>query len=451
MKVLFRAMVFLGELLAAADALAWKVEGGIIYDAAGQAVYLRGVSWSGFESEEHAGRGLSVRSLEDMLEQMQFLGLNAVRIPVCPESLTAGGVSAVEPSLNPDLAGKNALEVLDAVLAALDRRGIYFALDHRRSDCDGGASAESWLADLAFMASRYGPLGHFLGLGLQEAGGSTTDLARSGTERAAAVVLETAPDLLVFLEVDASGATCAEASGDGRVPWCFLPEFPADRLVLSPAVDIGAEASQFPDGPAGAWLSRIEEFRDAGYAVVPVETGGVSGRGGSLRGDGAAEALVDDLISRGIRSAFLASWDAGGSLFEADWQAVRQGELGLLTRLWGGPAGAAACGEGIEAGGCASPAGNEEADSAIPSGAGLIALLTPAPDLGSTHCTRVEVRNTASVPRLWQISLPEEGTVTRMRGALYGQAGGTLTARGDGWSRVIPVGGAARFEFCAER
>jgi hypothetical protein len=53
--------------------------------------------------------------------------------------------------------------------------------------------------------------------------------------------------------------------------------------------------------------------------------------------------------------------------------------------------------------------GNDAADFATPSGAGLIALLMPASDFGTSHCTRVEVQNTALVPWLWQMSLPERG------------------------------------------
>lgn len=70
-----------------------------------------------------------------MIAQMKGLGFNAVRLPFCPDTLRGSSVGGIDYSRNPDLAGKNSLQILDMVMAELDAQGFYILLDHHRPDC----------------------------------------------------------------------------------------------------------------------------------------------------------------------------------------------------------------------------------------------------------------------------------------------------------------------------
>jgi endoglucanase len=76
---------------------AYSVTGGRIVDAQGQAVELRGVNWFGFETTDYVVHGLWARNWKSMIDQMRDLGINAVRLPVCPGTLlgsTPGTINA---------------------------------------------------------------------------------------------------------------------------------------------------------------------------------------------------------------------------------------------------------------------------------------------------------------------------------------------------------------------
>ena len=116
---------------------AWSyyVEGGKVHSESGQEINLYGVSWFGFETNNHVVHGLWARNWKDMIEQIKGLGFTAIRLPFCPDTLSNTGVSSINYSLNPDLQGLNSLEIMDKVILELDRQGFYILLDHHTSDC----------------------------------------------------------------------------------------------------------------------------------------------------------------------------------------------------------------------------------------------------------------------------------------------------------------------------
>src|SRR5215470_2496461 len=129
-------LVLLSMFLAPQSASAYAVVNGRIVDALGQAVQLRGVNWSGFETTDHVVHGLWARNWKSMIDQMRDLGVNAVRLPVCPGTLRGSPPSTIDYALNPDLVGLDSLGLLDAVVQYLDTSGLYVLFDHHRPDCN---------------------------------------------------------------------------------------------------------------------------------------------------------------------------------------------------------------------------------------------------------------------------------------------------------------------------
>jgi endoglucanase len=360
-------VVLLSLLLGPLPVSAYSVVNGRILDAQGQAVQLRGVNWFGFETTDHVVHGLWARNWKSMIDQMRDVGVNAMRLPVCPGTLRGATPAGINYALNPDLAGLDSLGLLDAVVHYLDARGLYVLLDHHRPDC--GAISElwytpqypeaQWIADLTFLADRYGNVAYVIGIDPKNephgaatwgTGNPATDWNRA-VERAAAAVAGVAPHWLVFVEGIQQNPSCSandgEFWGENLEPLACTPlSIPADRLVLSPHTygpDVFAQPyfndPAFPVNLAAIWDRRFGRFIGAGHAVVIGEFGGKYGEG-DPRDVRWQDALVDYLVAQGVSSAFYWAWnpnsgDTGGILRD-DWITVREDKLALLRRLWNG-------------------------------------------------------------------------------------------------------------------
>ena len=213
----FRWSIFASLLLlrvGAHSVFAYSVTGGRLVDAQGQVVQLRGVSWFGFGTTDHVVHGLWARNWKSMIDQMRALGINAVRLPVCPGTLRGVTPGTINYDLNPDLAGLDSLGLLDAVIQYLDAQGLYVLLDHHRPDCQSipefwytaQYSEQQWIADVAFLAQRYGAQPNVIGVDLKNephgaatwgTGNLATDWNKAA-ERAAAAVGGVAPHWLIF-------------------------------------------------------------------------------------------------------------------------------------------------------------------------------------------------------------------------------------------------------------
>jgi endoglucanase len=362
----FIVVSLLTLLLLPCTASAYSVSGGRILDAQGQPVQLRGVNWFGFETTDHVAHGLWARNWKSMVDQMRQLGFNAVRLPVCPGTLRGVAPSSINDGLNPDLAGLDSLRVLDAVVHYLDAQGLYVLFDHHRPDCQAISelwytpqySEAQWLADLTFLAARYGGVPRVMGIDPKNephgaatwgTGNSATDWNRAA-ERAAAAVAPVAPHWLIFVEGIADNPSCSANGGpfwgENLEPLVCTPlAIPADRLVLSPHTygpDVFPQPyfndPTFPANMPALWERRFGRFIGA-HAVVLGEFGGKYGQG-DPRDVRWQDALVDYLVGKGVDSGFYWSWnpnsgDTGGILTD-DWIGVRQDKVALLRRLWGG-------------------------------------------------------------------------------------------------------------------
>ncbi|AKT42363.1 uncharacterized protein CMC5_065890 [Chondromyces crocatus] len=151
-------------------ALPLRTSGRWILDANGQRFKLASVSWYGAEEMDYVPAGLERAHRSAIAKQVRTMGFNSVRLPWSNEMfelnpVVSDGVIAA----NPDLEGRRALEVFDAVIEALAHEGLVVILDNHVSDADwccsdtdgnglwytNGYPEASWLADWRGMVTRY--------------------------------------------------------------------------------------------------------------------------------------------------------------------------------------------------------------------------------------------------------------------------------------------------------
>ncbi|MEN3305436.1 MAG: endoglucanase [Micromonosporaceae bacterium] len=145
-------------------------QGRWIVDRHGHRVKLASVNWSGAETQAFTVGGLDVRPLDELARRVREGGFNSVRLPWSNQLVEENPVVAAQYlAANPALQGKRALDVLDAVVHALDRYGIMVVLDNHRSRADWCCDEahgdglwytrdypeSAWLADWRTMAGRY--------------------------------------------------------------------------------------------------------------------------------------------------------------------------------------------------------------------------------------------------------------------------------------------------------
>ncbi|AKJ28936.1 glycoside hydrolase family 5 protein [Caldimonas brevitalea] len=449
--------------LAGPPASAFYVSDGQIYTDAGTRLTLKGVNWFGFETETRVVQGLWARNWKQMLDQMQSAGFNAVRIPVCPGSLRGEPVTSIDHELNPDLQGLNSLQVLDKLVAEMDRRGMYVLIDHHRPDCQAiselwyvpGYTEAQWIADLRAVAKRYKGYRHFLGLDLKNEphGSATWGTGNTATdwnlaaERASKAVLAEAPNTLVFVEGIGGQSHCSTTPGwwwGGNLEplACTGLDIPLNRLVLSPHVygpDVAHQsyfdAGDFPNNLPAVWEAHFGRFANQGYAMAIGETGGQYGTG-QAKDKAFQDTLFAWLKRKGIRNLFYWSWNPNsgdtGGILKDDWVSLREDKLALLRSFW-------------------DAAGEPPPPPPPPPPGSVTTQLTKSKDWGSGYCASVDVRNGGRSAVRWQAQLTIEGRAVNVWNAQWSQQGQTLTASGVGWNASVPAGGTVQFGFCADR
>ncbi len=362
---------------------------GRIYAEDGQEIQLRGISHFGFNSTILQPQYLWTMGWKEQIEQIKRLGFNAVRLPFAPDTLYTktpiDRLSYVDPGKNRDLLGKTSLQALDLWMAEANRQGLYILLDFHSvsaqrqyptwfvtNPADFGLvynqrayTQADWVRDLVFVAKRYAHLPYLIGIDLQNEPhgnvrwsgdpntGNSTYSWKTAAEASAAAVLRANPRLLVFVQgvagsdAGSSGSSIPINWGENLQPQSSQPlAIPVDKLVLSPHtygpdvyVKSSFKAATFPANLAAHWEQLFGQFSQV-HPVVVGEWGGRYGNGTGGQQDAIWQnALVDYLISKGLRSSFYWSYtpnsgDTGGIL--DDQLKVRQDKMALLRRLWGG-------------------------------------------------------------------------------------------------------------------
>lgn len=260
----------LGIWLFAVNAMAYSIENGRIVDAAGEKIELRGISIYGAnERGRLVMSGLYRRGYKALIAELRSYGFNAVRLPFCPQTLTQGPIPPdffwVNKQLNPDLfnpdgSGKTPLQILSLVVEEFDRQQFYILLDHHTTDCKNigplwyaeGYTEDDWIEDLLLLAKRFAHLEYFLGLDIKnEPHGTTWAQDEPETDwnaaagRAAKVLLDAAPNMLIFLQGTAGNGNCggndypywhSDWGGNLARQLCEPVDIPKSKLVLSPHV-----------------------------------------------------------------------------------------------------------------------------------------------------------------------------------------------------------------------
>lgn len=191
--------------------------GARIVDQDGKTVRLTGLSWFGMETSTFAPHGLWTRSMDSMLDQIAGLGYNCLRVPFCNQLFDAGSVpNGIDFNLNPDLASKRGIEIMDALIAKAGARGIKVILDRHRPDANSQSelwytiqySEARWIADWVMLAKRYQGSPTVVGFDLHNephgaatwGDGNTATDWRLAAQRAGDQVLAVNPNLLILVE-----------------------------------------------------------------------------------------------------------------------------------------------------------------------------------------------------------------------------------------------------------
>ncbi|PHH75262.1 hypothetical protein CDD80_2508 [Ophiocordyceps camponoti-rufipedis] len=205
-----------------------KTRGRAIVDQTGRRFKLSSVNWYGASDELFVVGGLEVQHRDVIAQTILRLGFNSVRLPYSDELVMKNPVIESRlVSANPDLAGKRALDVLEAAVTALTEAGIAvivnnhittatwccgidpcdsgWANDHLGLLCRVAQTEEQWIHHWEKLMARFVDNPRVIGADLRnEVRGlwGTMPWSRwaSAAERCGNRLLSMRPDWLIFVE-----------------------------------------------------------------------------------------------------------------------------------------------------------------------------------------------------------------------------------------------------------
>ncbi|WP_348264995.1 cellulase family glycosylhydrolase [Telmatobacter sp. DSM 110680] len=222
-----------------------------ILDSAGHTIRLTSVNWYGFDQKEYVAGGLDHVPVAQIIQKISEIGVNSVRLPWANETFEHDPVPpAYAVSANPQFKGMRAMQIMDAVIAALAEAHIMVILDNHVSRADWCCSEDDgnglwynaeypeshWLDDWKAMAHRYRNQPWVVGADLRNElrssaawGGSDPKHDwHAAAERGAKAVLAGNPRLLIMVE---SPEYSTNFTGFDKLPVKLLIPH---RLVYSP-------------------------------------------------------------------------------------------------------------------------------------------------------------------------------------------------------------------------
>ncbi|MGD9720566.1 MAG: Calx-beta domain-containing protein [Pirellulales bacterium] len=193
--------------------------GNQILDANNQVVRIAGVNWFGLETSNFAPHGLWTRGYKSMMDQMQQLGFNTIRLPFSDQLFDAGSTpNGIDFSKNPDLQGLSGLQIIDKIVDYAGQIGLRIMLDHHRSAAGNSANESGlwytaaypesrWISNWTMLAARYANNPTVIGADLHNephgpatwGDGSANDW-RLAAERAGNAILAANPNWLIVVE-----------------------------------------------------------------------------------------------------------------------------------------------------------------------------------------------------------------------------------------------------------
>jgi endoglucanase len=334
--------------------------GSQIVDEQGRPVRLTGLSWFGLETANYAPHGLWSRSMSSMLDQIQSLGYNTIRVPFSNQLFDAGSTpNSIDASQNPDLVGKSGLEILDALVAGARARHLRIILDRHRPD-SGGQSAlwytpqyseQRWIDDWKMLATRYANDPTVVGVDLHNEphdpaswgdGNNATDW-RLAAERAGNAILAINPHLLIIVEgIQTAGGSTYWWGGNLKNAGAFPVELSVpNQLVYSPhdypATVFAQTWFSAPDYPAnlsGVWDEHWGYLATQGVAPIWV---GEFGTKNATASDQQWFATMAKYLGTNQLSFAFWCWnpDSGdtGGILQDDWQTVNSDKQKVLQPL----------------------------------------------------------------------------------------------------------------------
>jgi endoglucanase len=181
------------------------------------------VNWFGFDEGEFVAGGLDRAPLEEIAATIHRLGFNTVRLPYANQVVEDNPlVPDYAVAANPQFKGKHAMEIMDAVIAALARQHVMIVLDDHVSRADWCCAEKdgnglwynrdypetSWIADWQGLVRRYAGERWVIGADLRNElrsgavwGGNDSAVDwHAAAERGGNAVLAMNPHLLIMVE-----------------------------------------------------------------------------------------------------------------------------------------------------------------------------------------------------------------------------------------------------------
>lgn len=340
----------------------WHTSGAQILDARNQPVRIAGVNWFGMETATYAPHGLWSRSYKDMLNQIQSLGYNTLRLPYSNQLFDPGSTpNGIDFHLNPDLQGLTGLQIMDKIISYASQIGLRIILDQHRPD-SGGQSAlwytdhypeSRWISDWLMLAKRYAGNPMVIGADLHNephspacwgCGDPNTDW-RLAAERAGNAILAVNPNWLIFVEgVDCNQSDCYWWGGNLEAAAAYPVQLNVPHRLVYSAHDYASSVYNQPWFNAPNYPNNLPSIWDKhwGYLVkqniAPVWLGEFGTRLQSTSDQQWLTALVHYLGTgaNGMNWTFWCwnpnSGDTGGILND-DWTTVNQAKQSYLNPI----------------------------------------------------------------------------------------------------------------------
>ncbi|MCL3859585.1 glycoside hydrolase family 5 protein [Actinotalea sp. K2] len=337
-----------------------STDGATIVDSDGSPVVLKAVSWFGLETQNCVPHGLWTRSMDEVLDQIHGFGFTTIRLPWSNQCIGGAAPNSIDESKNPDLAGRSALEIMDAVVAGARARDMTVLLDRHRPGYDQQSELwytdaypeQQWIDDWVMLAERYLEDPTVIGADLHNephgpacwgCGDAALDWAAAAT-RAGNAILAVQPSWLVVVEG-------VERMGDGTSTWwggglSDVRDHPItldvpDRVVYS-THEYPASVYPQPWFADPTYPENLRPLWDTnwGYLVhediAPVLVGELGTHHETESDRSWLAHLVPYLLDGGFSFAYWSynpnSSDTGG-LVQDDWVTPQQGKLDALAPL----------------------------------------------------------------------------------------------------------------------
>jgi endoglucanase len=334
--------------------------GAQIVDDNGRAVRLTGLSWFGLETSNYAPHGLWSRSMASMLDQIQSLGYNTLRVPFSSQLFDAKSTpTGIDFAQNPDLKGKSGLEILDALIAGARQRHLCVILDRHRPDANAQSalwytaqySESRWIDDWKLLAARYQNDPTVIGFDLHNEphdpatwgdGNAETDW-RLAAEKAGNAVLAVNPHLLIIVEgIQTVAGSTYWWGGNLKNAGAYPVRLSVPNQLVYSAHDYPASvfnqtwfgAANYPANLSGVWDEYWGYLVEQG--IAPVWVGEFGTRDVSASDKQWFAGLSAYLMTHQLSFAFWCwnpdSGDTGGILAD-DWQTVNADKQAVLQPL----------------------------------------------------------------------------------------------------------------------